>query len=392
LKSTSINIVIVVAQFCGTSLWFAGNSILPVLTADYDWPPGALAWLVSATQLGFILGTLAFALLGLVDRFSPSKTFFVSTLAGAVANISILLNLSSVALGFSSRFVVGLCLAGIYPVGMKIAADWNKEGLGKWLGSLVGALVIGTAFPQAIKLFPEFLRPTFYFMAISGIAIAGAIVLYAFVGDGPYRKQSKSFSFKNVGNLFSIKSFRAPALGYFGHMWEVYAWWAFVPWVVTVFNLTHGQQLNVPLISFVAIGSGFIGCAGGGILSSKIGSFNIALYALIGSGLCCVLSVFSYNFSPLVFVFFLMIWGALIAGDSPQFSTLIAQQSPEHLRGSAITFSTCLGFTITIFSIQLLNYLQYVVKPELMFLFLLPGPVVGVLAMLRGTNLRSPIN
>ena len=383
MKSTRINIIIVIAQFCGTSLWFATNAILPVLTIDYHWPDQALAWLLSATQFGFIIGTLAFALLGLADRFSPSKIFFVSSLTGAVINAFVLFDFSSVVLGFITRFLVGICLAGIYPIGMKIAADWNKEGLGKWLGSLVGALVIGTAFPHAIKLFPGLLNPYWYFIMISAMAIIGGIMIFGLVGDGPYRKASKKFTFANVQHLFSIKSFRAPAFGYFGHMWEVYAWWAFVPWIISTYNAFHPGTFNVPLLAFFAIASGFAGCAGGGIISSKTGSFPVALYALIGSAVCCFVSIFMFSFPSALFVFFLIAWGALVAGDSPQFSTLIAQQSPENVRGSAITLSTCLGFTITIASIQLLNYLQHILDPQFMFWVLLPGPIIGIIAMIK---------
>jgi MFS family permease len=373
--------IIVVAQFCGTSLWFAGNAVLPQLQLAYRWPASALGYLTSSTQVGFIAGTLCFAALGLVDRYSPSRLFFICTIAAAFANLLALADPSSFGVVLVSRCLTGFFLAGIYPVGMKIAADWKQQGLGHWLGWLVGALVLGTAFPQAMKLEPQFVKPAVLLTGVSLLSVAGAILLYALVPDGPYRKKGHSFSFAAMGGVFRNASFRGASFGYFGHMWEVYAFWAFVPWAVINYPHKGTAATTGPLLSFVIIAAGALGCVAGGQASFKVGSERVAVWMLVASGICCLLSPFIWGLPLGLFLAFMIFWGATVAADSPQFSALVARSAPEHLRGSAITLTTCIGFSITIVSIQLLNYLQQHIHPHYLFLFLLPGPVAGVLSM-----------
>lgn len=373
--------VIVAAQFCGTSLWFAGNAVLPQLQAAYGWPGSALGYLTSATQMGFIAGTLMFAVLGLADRFSPSRLFFVSSLAASAFNLLALADISSYPLVLVSRCLVGVALAGIYPVGMKIAADWQAEGLGHWLGALVGALVLGTAFPHSLKLAPQFVQPGVLLMSISALSLAGAVMLLVFVKDGPYRKKASAFSLAAVGKIFRNDALRSSALGYFGHMWEVYAYWAFVPFIVMQYRQATQQQFHPSLLSFLIIAAGAVGCVIGGVWSFRIGSLRVATYALLGSGLCCLFSPLMWIMPFWLFVTFTVFWGMTVAADSPQFSALVARNAPEHLRGSAITLVTSIGFCITIASIQLLVYAQHVIPHQYLFLLLLPGPVMGVFAL-----------
>jgi MFS family permease len=368
--------VIVLAQFCGTSLWFAGNAVLPELQSIYGWPSTALGSITSSTQIGFITGTLVFAMLGIADRFSPSKVFFVSSLLAAAGNLMAVTDMSSVGLIFFSRFAVGFFLAGIYPVGMKIAADWNQEGLGHWLGALVGALVLGTAFPHALKIFPQFVDPQFLLVGISVLCVVGALLLLLLVPDGPFRKRGTSFSFKALGVIFTSPQLRSPALGYFGHMWELYAFWAFVPWIIGQYSSS-----NSALLSFFVIAAGAVGCYAGGIMSFKSGSFSVAKGALIASGICCLISPFIWSLPPMIFFAILAFWGFMVAADSPQFSALVAKHALAEHRGSIITLVVCIGFSITIGSIQLLNFFSTIVNKEVLFLLLAPGPILGVLAM-----------
>jgi MFS family permease len=176
---------------------------------------------------------------GLSDRFSPSRVFFLSTLAASVCNVFSLIHISSLPLMIYSRLATGFFLAGIYPIGMKIAADWKSEGLGHWLGALVGALVLGTAFPHSLKLIPGFVDPKILLMAISGLCVIGGLLVWRFVPDGPYRKKSSAFTFYALRKIFRIPLFRSPAFGYFGHMWELYTFWAFTPWIIREYASTH---------------------------------------------------------------------------------------------------------------------------------------------------------
>jgi MFS family permease len=380
-KPTRIFYLIVIAQFCGTSVWFAGNAILPQLLRNYNWPATSLAYLTSSTQLGFIIGTLAFALMGVTDKFSPSRVFFISSILASFLNSLMLVDTSSFELTLLSRLAVGITLAGIYPVGMKIAADWNENGLGHWLGALVGALVLGTAFPHSLKLFSNEPDINMFIITVSALCLTGGLLVNFFVPDGPFRKVSVSFSFGAIKKAFGSPVFRAPALGYFAHMWELYAMWAFIPAIFLYYSEINNVSVNAPLLAFITIGSGAAGCYFGGLLSSKIGSTTVATYALAASGVCCLLSCFFWNLPPLLFFSFMIFWGVVMAGDSPQFSALIARHAPAEVRGSAITMIVCIGFAITIVSIQLIAFLKNYMSFHYMFLVLFPGPLLGTIAM-----------
>ncbi|WP_205500875.1 MFS transporter [Rufibacter psychrotolerans] len=374
---------IVLAQFACTALWFAGNAVLPELIPQFHLEASALSHLTSAVQLGFILGTLVFAVFTVLDRFSPSRVFLVCALAGAGCNLSLLgaEGLSSLLL---SRFLTGFCLAGIYPVGMKIAADYHQKGLGKALGFLVGALVLGTAFPHLLKSLTEGLPWRYVIWATSGLAVLGGLGLCWLVPDGPYRSRSTQPDFRAFFQIFRQKEFRAAAFGYFGHMWELYTFWAFVPVILALYAQTHPQTpLNNPLLSFTIIAVGAVACVAGGYLSGKIGSGKTAGWALAVSLGCCLLSPWLYDLPLGWFLGLLLVWGLAVVMDSPQFSTLVAQNAPAHAKGTALTIVNSLGFAITIVSIQFLRSVQEAVAPTYWFLFLALGPLLGLLAMRR---------
>ncbi|HEY0654141.1 MAG TPA: MFS transporter [Chryseosolibacter sp.] len=389
--SAKIFYLIVLAQFCGTSVWFAGNSVLPQLQAEVGLPSSSLGFLTSSTQLGFILGTLVFAAAGISDRFSPSNVFFVSSIFASLLNAAMLINTSSFELIVLTRFGVGVSLAGVYPVGMKIAADWNQHGLGHWLGALVGALVLGTAFPYSLKLIPQLPEIENVILAVSAFCVLGGVIVYVFVPDGPFRKASSAFSIFGIVKAFSSKEFRAPALGYFGHMWELYAMWAFIPAVFGYYAEINNAKINLPALAFVTIGVGSLGCYVGGILSIRVGSATLATVALSLSGICCLLSPFIWNLPIVAFLLFMIAWGTTMAADSPQFSTLVAQHAPADVRGSAITMVVCIGFAITIVSIQLLSFLKTIIPFQYLFLVLVPGPALGCLAMRQVFNRQTVI-
>jgi MFS family permease len=375
-------VVIVVSQFCGTSLWFATNAILPQLVRQSGWPATTLGYLTTGIQLGFIVGTFVFAALGISDKNSPSKVFLVSSILAGLSNLISVFFLDAFGVILTSRLLTGFFLAGVYPVGMKIASDWNKHGLGLWLGALVGALVLGTSFPHFLSQFPRFIRPELLITTVSLIAVVGGVLLFLCVPDGPFRKKGTRFNFSAVTNAFRVSPFRRAALGYFGHMWELYAMWAFVPLLINMHMTFHLWSFgSAPLVSFLVIGAGALGCIAGGFLSRQLGSEQVAKIMLFCSGACCCLSFFLLQEPPVVFLIFMLFWGFTIAGDSPQFSALVAVSCPAEIRGSAITMITCIGFFISIISIQLLNYLQEFTTPQYLFLFLIPGPLFGLLAM-----------
>jgi MFS family permease len=377
--------VIVFSQFCCTSLWFAGNGVMTELVSNFGLKPNALGHMTSAVQFGFIIGTLSFAILTIADRFSPSKVFLVSALLGAILNLGITWegNVLASLLGF--RFATGFFLAGIYPVGMKIAADYFQKGLGKSLGYLVGALVLGTALPHLLKGFSVAFPWKYVLMTTSSLAILGGGLIFLLVPDGPHRKASQSVDLSSFFKVFRYKEFRAAAFGYFGHMWELYAFWAFVPVMLSTYIARHPDiTLDVSLWSFAIIGIGGLSCVLGGYLSMSLGAKRTAFIALLSSGICCLISPFVFGLSsPLLFIVFLLFWGMVVIADSPLFSTLVAQNAEAKIKGTALTIVNCIGFAITIFSIQLLSYMTMQLSATNSYLVLAIGPALGLWALLR---------
>jgi MFS family permease len=375
--------IIVVAQFLCTSLWFAGNAVAFDIVRDLNLAPGFLAHLTSAVQFGFITGTLIYALMTIADRFSPSTVFFMSAVLAALFNLGIVVEgIDDIQL-LAFRFFAGFFLAGIYPVGMKIASDYYQQGLGKSLGYLVGALVLGTSFPHLLKNYTGELPWTYVIYATSILSVIGGLLIFLFVPDGPYRKKLQKLNFRAIIKGFEHREFRAAAMGYFGHMWELYTFWAFLPVILTTYNLSFpSADLNVPLLSFLIIAAGGFACAAGGIISQHFGSRRVAFTALFLSGLCCLISPLLL-FTPYeaLLVTFLFFWGLVITADSPQFSTLVAQNSPETNKGTNLTLVNCIGFSITIVSIQFLNIISEIVSARYLYLFLAIGPILGLLAM-----------
>lgn len=379
--------LIVISQFLSTSLWFAGNAVLPDLAREINLPPEYLGHLTSAVQFGFILGTLVFAILTLADRFSPSWIFFLSSVVAAAFNFAVRTEgLNGLEILFL-RFGTGFFLAGIYPVGMKIASDYFQKGLGKSLGFLIAALVLGTAFPHLVR---SLLDPLPWKYAIDGtsfLALLGGFLIVAFVPNGPYRKKSQGIDFTSFIKVFHTKSIRSAAYGYFGHMWELYAFWAFLPFILQYFNKIHGVSLDAAFWSFSVIAIGAVSCSAAGLLSEKFTPKVIASVALSISGVCCFLSpLLIIQGSPELLLVFLMVWGLAVTADSPMFSTMIAKNAPEASRGTSLTIVNSVGFGITIASIQFLNLLTVHVDPVYLFPVLGLGPALGLIGMWKGAK------
>ena len=375
--------VIVISQFFCTSLWFAGNAILPNLVEYFHLQNANIAHFISAVQFGFITGTFTFALSGIVDRFVATRIFFLCSVLAAFCNtIIVILNTNEVIL-LVSRFLVGFFLAGIYPVGMKIASDHYQKGLGKSLGLLVGALVLGTAFPHFLKGFNTNYSWKFVLYATSSLSILGGLMMLIFVPKGEFSSVGKKIDFKAIVKGFSIKNFRQPALGYFGHMWELYTFWAFLPALILTYKTKHNLlEINVSQWSFIIIASGSIACVISGYLSQYFGTKKMAVSALFLSTCCCLTSPLFITYSNVyVLFFFLLFWGMVVIADSPLFSTLVAQNAPVESKGTLLTITNCVGFSLTIISIQLFGKLTEFINHEYLFVFLAIGPILGLWVM-----------
>ena len=366
------------SQFAGGSLWFAGNAVIGDLQIALGLPDAALGWITSAVQLGFIAGTLGFAFFAVSDLASPRLVFLLCALAGAAANAASYALAQGLASLLVLRFATGFFLAGIYPVGMKIAAGWYRDELGKALGFLVGALVLGTAFPHLLKGLGAALPAQQVMLGVSALALAGGAAMFALVPDGPYLSRGARFDPRALASVFAAARFRASAFGYFGHMWELYAFWAFLPLVIAA----RAAELAVSLWTFAVIAVGALGCVAGGLVSLRVGSARVAFAQLSASGVCCLLSPLLFYAPTPLFLAFLLFWGIVVAGDSPQFSALNAAYAPRELVGSALTIANCIGFAITIGSIELLNAAAGSLGPQWLFVLLAPGPLFGLAALL----------
>jgi MFS family permease len=372
--------LIVLSQFAGTSLWFAVNAVMPDLQQAWGLPATAVGTLTSAVQLGFVAGTLVFALLMVADKFSPSRVFMACALLGALANAATLWIGGSFGLLLALRFAVGFLLAGIYPVGMKIAASWYRQGLGAAMGVLIGALILGTALPHGLRalvgegggsLLPSWQSVV---LGVSLLAAAGGLLTGLFVPESPWLQRGARITPAALHLIWSDRKLRASVFGYFGHMWELYSYFVLVPLIVGL-RWTGSAQSAA---AFFIIAAGFIGCVGGGLLVRRWGSARVAQRQLAISGACCLLAPLMLQAPDALFLGWLLLWGLTVSGDSPQFSTLTAQNAPPAAVGSVLTFVNCIGFAISVLSIELF----VAALPHAPLAVLLPllglGPMVGL--------------
>jgi MFS family permease len=370
--------VLVLAQLAGTSPWFAVNAVMPELQRDCGWAAADVGTLTSAVQLGFIAGTLVFALLAIADRFSARRVFLLCSLASAACTLAAAWSTGSFAQLLLWRTLTGFFLAGIYPVGMKIAAMWFPQGLGAALGWLIGALVVGSASAHAVRGLGAALPwPAVFYSVGAAAGLSGLLLYVALPERPPAVGRGAGLQWRALASIWTDRKVRASVFGYFGHMWELYTMWVLVPAILA----TRLAGASLSWAAFVVLGVGALGCIVGGAWARRVGSARVAAWQLGASGVCCALAPWALQAPAGLFAAWLLLWGITVAGDSPQFSALTAGNAPPQAVGSVLTLANSLGFGISIVSIQLFVTLAQSLPLATLLPWLGVGPLLGLLAL-----------
>jgi MFS family permease len=380
--------VVSLAQFLGMTLWFSATAVTPLLIAEFQIAPDRAAWLTIAVQAGFVAGTLLSAVSNIADVLNARVLMFIGSLVGACANAAVLVAPSGSAV-IGLRFLTGASLALVYPPAMKIAAGWFRDGRGFALGLLIGALTLGKAFPYLLTtLFgAEWRAPM---LMASALAVIGGTLVVLIVRDGPYVAATAPFDPRAVVRVLSSRGARLATLGYLGHMWELYAMWTWVAVFATASLAASGVRdaANAgALAAFVAIGSGAVGCVMAGYVADRMGRARVAMWAMMVSATCAALTLVVYGRSPVLLYALIVVWGFSVVADSAQFSALVSEHAPREHVGTALTLQTCVGFLLTMVTIELLPRIAAATSWQWASLLLVPGPLVGAYAMSR---LRAP--
>jgi MFS family permease len=374
------------------SIWFAGTAVAPALTAQWGLDTAQVGWLTALVQLGFVVGTATAAVFNLADLV-PSRYYLAAcAILGALAN-SLLLISDRYGSALLARFFTGFFLAGVYPPAMKMAATWFRSRRGVAIGIIVGALTVGKALPFLIKAFAvEGVGPVV--VGSSLLAVVGATIVLVGYHDGPYPFAPRPFSWGLVGTIARIPRWRLATGSYLGHMFELYSFWAWIPAFLAASAAASGQLHNetaLALTTFVVIATGAAGCVWGGIAADRRGRERVISIALASSGSCALLVGVFFGVDLPLTAMMVSVWSFFVIADSAQFSALVTEAVPAHAVGTALTMQTCLGFFLTLISIQLVPPVVESAGWPVAFGMLALGPAAGILAIRRLARMRQAV-
>jgi MFS family permease len=373
-------------EFLGMTLWFSATAVTPALVREFQLTPGQTAWLTMAVQGGFVAGTLTSAILNLPDRLATHRLFALGCLLGSMATAALTAASSGAAL-IALRFVTGVAMAAVYPVGLKIAASWFKDRRGTALSVLVAALTVGQAFPHLLAAVTGPVEWRTQLLATALLALGGGVLVWRFVHDGPFAVPAERFDPRAAARVYLEPRTRYAVFGYLGHQWELYAMWTWIGAYAAASLAAHGGGPTLPQVAsaaaFIGVGAGAAGCLAGGLAADRVGKARVASWALRVSGGCALASTLVYGSHPWLLFLFVAVWGTAVVADSAQFSALVADGSRPEYVGTALTVETCSGYVLTMLTIRIVPTLAALVGWQWVFVVLVPGPLFGLWAMRR---------
>lgn len=372
-------VLLALALVLSMTTWFSASAVIPQLRDDWNLSSSAAAWLTIAVQLGFVAGALLSSALNLADVFPPRLVIAAGCVGAALANAGLAL-VHGAGTAIPLRLATGFFLAGVYPPALKLLATWFQRGRGVALGTLVGALTIGSALPHLVNGLGG-LDWRAVIWVTSGLTLSGGVLVLAAVREGPFPFPRATFDPRQAGLVFRNRGVRLSSLGYFGHMWELYAMWAW--FVVFASDELFSTRTAAAYATFAVIGAGGLGCWVGGVLGDRWGRARTTALMMTVSGVCTVAIGLALDAPAWVVVAIGLVWGFTVVADSAQFSTLVTEHADQAYVGTALTLQLALGFTLTVATIWLIPVFEHAFGWRFAFAFLAPGPALGVLAMLR---------
>jgi MFS family permease len=376
-------VILALCQVLGMSLWFSASAVLPALRMQYAIGGAKAAALSSSVACGFVAGTLLSAVLGLADRLESRRFFAGAAIVGALANAAAIVIEPTSLLFVLMRVIVGASVAGIYPVGIRMAATWASADLGILVGLLVGATTLGSASPFLLAAFGG-VDWRHAVIGASVLAVLAALLIQRFE-PGPRHRQASTFKARYVLDAWRQRPLRLANLGYYGHMWELYAMWTWIAAFVEASLTQSTPSIAAPfwakLAAFVTIGMGALGCLAGGVFADRWGRTTLTIGAMLTSGSCALLAGFLFGSPPWLLAGFCAVWGIAVVADSAQFSASVVELSDAERVGTMVTVQTCVGFLLTMVSIHLLPPINAALGWRWSFLFLAAGPFLGAWAM-----------